>query len=312
MPDKHPRILWFCACLLYGAMHSAFASKVSTHFNLSEVAPGIYVHQGKTATPEQPGRDDIANIGFIIGEECIAVIDTGGSVVTGTMLRQALRSVSDRPVCYVINTHIHYDHLLGNAAFDVEGVKFVGHESLVPAVERNRDFFVRQYGEELGVQGKSAIVGPDITVQKSTTLDLGNRVLTLTAHQPAHTHNDLSVFDERTGTLWLSDLLFVDHVPVLDGSLKGWLDLLEKLSGIPAARAIPGHGPISVDWPAAVQPEQRYLTALRDDVRDMLARGLFMEDVLDKAGREEQGRWRLFDYYHRRNVSKAFTELEWE
>ncbi len=114
------------AVLLYFAVQiPVLSSPVSTHFNFTEVAQGIYVHQGKIHGNEHPQRDDIANIGAIVGDDCIAIIDTGGSPAVGARLKQAIRAISDRDICYVINTHIHFDHLLGNAAFADGTVRFV-------------------------------------------------------------------------------------------------------------------------------------------------------------------------------------------
>jgi quinoprotein relay system zinc metallohydrolase 2 len=287
------------------------ASDVGTHFKIEKLGPGLYLHPGRTATNQDPQRGDIANLGFIIGASCIAVIDTGGSVQTGRRLQQAIRDVSDKPICYVINSHIHYDHLLGNAAFRQGDAKFVGHEALAGAVENNRGFFREEYRQELA-GGEAPVIGPDILVNDSLELDLGGRVLELTAHGPAHTFTDLSIFDRQTGTLWLADLLFIDHIPVLDGKLKGWLKVMDRLEAMPARRVVPGHGPASTHWPQAAGPQRRYLETLRDQVREKLAQGLFMEEILEQAGREESRRWLLHEHYHRRNVSKAFTELEWE
>ena len=128
----------------------------------------------------------------------------------------------------------------------------------------------------------------------------------------AHTDNDLTVFDAATGTLWLADLLFMERVPVIDGSLLGWLSVLATLRTATAARVVPGHGPVSAAWPEAAIPLERYLTRLRDETRAVLAAGGTLEQAVATVGQAERGEWRLFDFYHPRNVTAAFTELEWE
>ena len=284
-----------------------------TAFNLTEISDGVYVHQGKHVELEHADHDDIANIGFIVGDECIAVIDTGGSVDIGGRLRKAVTEISSLPVCYVINTHIHYDHVLGNAAFRDAQAKFVGHENLADEMAYNRPFFISEFAADLGENpGDDSIIGPDITVSDELELDLGNRVITLNAHSPSHSHSDLSVYDEKTGTLWLSDLLFIDRIPVLDASLRGWLKTMETLKSQPANHVIPGHGTITMSWPEAASAQDRYLDVLLNEVRSEISKGTFMEDVVENVGREEKARWLLHEQNHRRNVTKAFAELEWE
>ncbi|MBI2969871.1 MAG: quinoprotein relay system zinc metallohydrolase 2, partial [Gammaproteobacteria bacterium] len=282
-------------------------------FDLQEVAEGIYVHQGVHVGFDDDRRDDIANIGFIVGEKCVAVVDTGGSVRIGKSLRDALRSITDRGICFVINTHEHYDHLLGNAAFLEDSPEFVGHADLPDAVEASRQFFVEEFPAALGGQARSdSVIGPGRAVAGDIRLDLGGRTLELTAHRTAHSHTDLSVYDAKTGTIWLGDLIFIDRIPALDGSLRGWIELLSELQSHRAARAVPGHGPRQAAWPEAAASTLEYLQNLRAEVGDCIARGLFLEEAVETAGQTEKLRWLLHEQHHRRNVSKAYVEMEWE
>ncbi len=145
-----------------------------------------------------------------------------------------------------------------------------------------------------------------------STLDLGGRSLRLHAHSTAHTDNDLSIFDEATGTLWLGDLLFVDRVPALDGSILGWLAQTAALRATPAMHAVPGHGPAIVAWPAAAAAQERYLGGIARDIRAIIAHGGDIEQAVATVGLAERDRWLLFDDYNGRNVTSAFKELEWE
>ena len=153
---------------------------------------------------------------------------------------------------------------------------------------------------------------PALLVEGETRLDLGGRPLLLRAHRTAHTDNDLTVFDAATATLWAGDLLFVDRVPALDGSILGWLAELAALRQVPARRAVPGHGPASVPWPGAMADEERYLGTLLRETRAVLARGGDIEEAVATVGLSEKSRWALFEAYNGRNVTAAFKELEWE
>ena len=305
-------ITGLCLCLYSATMAQASANKEDI-FNLTEVASGVYVHQGKHVSFESPEHDDIANIGFIVGDNCVAVIDTGGSVRIAQALWTAIQKTTTLPICFVINTHIHFDHLLGNIVFQNEGMKFVGHLNLADEVDANRVFFLERFRGNLGNEPtENSIVGPNLLVDDSMQLDLGNRILDLTAYDSAHTHADLSIFDRRTGSLWLSDLLFVQRIPALDGSLKGWLTISNKLRETSAERVIPGHGSVSASPSSALDAQQRYLEILLSQTRQKIAEGLFMEDIVDTVGSNEKQKWLLYEQHHKRNVTKAFRELEWE
>lgn len=286
-------------------------------FDVVEVRPGVFVHQGQHVGLNHPDRDDIANTGFIIGDSCVAVVDPGGSVANGLALRQAIRARTDLPVCYVFLTHVHFDHVLGASAFvrpsDPKPPVVVGHARLVPAIEGNRRFFAENFRTELGDDPALArVVAPTETVSGEARFDLGGRTLTARAHGVAHTDADLSVYDEVTGTLFTGDLVFRERVPVLDGSLLGWFDELSVLAGQQPDYVVPGHGPPVAGFEAAAADLERYLTVLRDETRTAVAEGRYIEAAKDTVAASERAHWLLFAENHRRNVSRAFRELEWE
>jgi quinoprotein relay system zinc metallohydrolase 2 len=280
---------------------------------VTEVAPGIYVHFGKHQLPDKINHGAIANIGFIIGNSCVAVIDTGGNPAQGTALKNTIAQLTSKPICYVINTHVHPDHIYGNIAFKQPGVKFIGHKKLARAMAVRGQYYIEKASEQLDIKiTASHIIPPDMPVKRHMTIDLGGRKLTLTAHPTAHTDNDLTVYDQNTDTLWMSDLLFIEHLPVIDGSLKGWLKELKRMEKHHYKFVIPGHGPVVTDWPQSLQAEKKYLQTLLSEIREMIAKGQFIEDAVKKVGYSEKGKWKLFDQFHKRNVTTAFAELEWE
>ena len=155
------------------------------------------------------------------------------------------------------------------------------------------------------------MIAPTLLVDGTTRLDLGSRTLTVTSWPAAHSDNDLTVFDEQTGTLFAGDLVFLSHIPVLDGSLRGWLKVIDELGTLPAQRVIPGHGPVS-EWPGALADQRRYLTKLATDIRALIARGEPITAAAGAAAASERPRWQLFDDYNARNATTAYSEIEWE
>ncbi|HML91425.1 MAG TPA: quinoprotein relay system zinc metallohydrolase 2 [Methyloceanibacter sp.] len=293
--------------LRYMPAHAASA-------DFSEVAPGVFVHQGRYEVQSAENGGDIANASFVVGSDGVAVIDTSGSAKLGAELRDAIRAVTDKPIKYVINTHMHPDHVFGNAAFKEDNPEFVGHYKLARALGTRKESYLTANEEMIGKEAfaGSEIILPTRGIKEPTKLDLGDRELLLEPQPTAHTDNDLIVTDLKTNTLFLGDLLFSVHVPTIDGSIKGWLAVLDEMGKRKAARVVPGHGPKTMELPGALEPEHRYLAAIAGDVRRQIAEGKTLAEATKSAGFSEKDAWKLFDQYHVRNVTAAFAELEWE
>jgi quinoprotein relay system zinc metallohydrolase 2 len=286
---------------------------------MSEVASGVFIYTGALELMTHHNEGAIANLGFIVGNDAVAVIDTGGSLREGRRLLAAVRARTTKPIRYVINTHVHPDHIFGNAAFQQQDAIFVGHRNLPQALAARGQFYLDTFRRSMGddLMAETRIVPPTLTVSDQmtlspVTLDLGGRVLTVKAWRTAHTDNDLTIWDDASATLFAGDLVVTEHVPVLDGSILGWLAVMDDLARIPARRVVAGHGHVIDDWPAALQAQRRYLERLTADVRGLIARGTPLAAAAAVAGQSEKDRWALFEAYNIRNATAAFAELEWE
>ncbi len=286
--------------------------QAQTAFVTTEVAPGLHVRQGVHEEATVENADGIANVGFIVGDAAVAVIDPGGSRLDGERLRASIRSATSLPIRYVVMTHMHPDHVFGAVAFEDDNPVYVGHARMAGMLVQRGEFYRNRLADVLGVDEAGDYAKPTMLVTDTAELDLGGRVLQLRAHPTAHTDNDLSVLDRATATLWAGDLLFVDRIPAVDGSILGWLDQLQALKGLPARQAVPGHGPAVVPWPAGAADEERYLATLVREIRAIIVRGGDIETAVATVGQSERTRWALFNDYNGRNVTTAFKELEWE
>jgi len=298
---------------LFGALSAACADDASP-LDVQQLAPGVFAHQGLVEPMTLGNRGNISNLGFIVGSRAVAVIDCGGSVEEARGLIGAIRKQTPLPIAYVIVTHMHPDHVFGAAAFLRPDVAFVGHAKLQAALDARFEHYVAANRPALtpAAAAELAPIRIDRPVEDEMRLDLGDRELILKAWPVAHTDNDLTVFDPASGILFTGDLVFLDHLPAIDGSLVGWQKVMSAMQQLPATRIVPGHGQIGAPWPAAAEPEMRYFDRLATDLRAAIAHGDTIQTAVAGAAQSEKDKWKLFDDFNARNATTAFAELEWE
>lgn len=312
-----PAALRLAATLMLGVLLNATAATPAAGdvapLDVTEVAPGVYVHAGVVEDWLPANGGDIANLGFVVGSRCVAVIDSGGTPQLGQRWRAAIERTTRLPICYVIDTHAHPDHVLGNGAFAGPQTRFVASAKFNAAMSAREPYFLRALSRDFGIElAHDAVVYPTLGVDGTRELDLGDRVLVLQTWPTAHTDNDMTVYDRTSRTLFASDLLFVQHIPVVDGNLRGWLAAMQQLATVDAALVVPGHGPTRRGGPDAWQPQQAYLEALLRETRAALKAHKTLSQAVDSVGVAAASRWQLAERFHRRNVTAAFAELEWE
>ena len=217
---------------------------------MSEVAPGIFVHIGETALMTRENEGAIANVGFIIGESAVAVIDTGGSVREGERLLAAIRARTDKPIRYVINTHGHPDHVFGNAAFAGEGTRFVGHKNLPRALAARGQFYLDGVQTDMGdrVDRRGAHRAADAACRRRRSSSISVRAPSSCGHGRPRTATVISpILDEQTGTLFAGDLVFLEHIPGhgRQHQAAGSQVMDELGAPAPRERVVPGHGAVS-------------------------------------------------------------------
>jgi glyoxylase-like metal-dependent hydrolase (beta-lactamase superfamily II) len=183
------------------------------------------------------------NIGVSVGEDGIIIVDDEFAPLA-PKIKQALHSITDKPLKYVINTHFHFDHTGGNREFGKEAT-IIAHENVRSRLEKDNAVG----GNKVAASPKEAL--PVITFSERASVHLnGEEVRAL--HVPnGHTDGDSIIFFTKSNVLHMGDDFVTYGFPFVDvesgGSVSGMIDGLESvLSLVPAdAKVIPGHGPLS-------------------------------------------------------------------
>lgn len=292
---------------------SFFATK-SFSFNLEEVADKIYVHFGLQEDANKINKGDISNIGFIVGDKSILVIDTGGTPSIGEALYKKINDISDLPISYVVITHSHPDHYFGTNVFINESADIIGHSKLQRSLDANFEFYKNlqlvNTRDQSVKEFKNFKITKIVNVDKKLTIDLGNRIVEIKAWPSGHTDNDLSIFDKKTRTLWTENI-FIKRTPSIRASVKGWKKNLEETSKMDVNLIIPGHGPVKKKN-EALRPMLSYFNRLIENTRKFHKNNLSLSKAIENFPSKNLENWLLYNIYHPSNVTKVYTELEWE
>ncbi len=263
------------------------------------------------AVIDKPDSMRLANAGFIIGDDGVAVIDTFVDAAAARQLLTQIRVLTSLPIKYVINTHYHLDHVAGNVVFAEVGAVVIAHRNVREWIHtENLKFF----GANIKPEQKALVenlTAPTVVYDTNLELYLGKRRI-LVQSFPGHTGGDSVVSLPDAGVVYCGDLFWRRTVPnLIDASTADWIATVRKLEIANAvATFVPGHGDIgkAVD----VHAFGTYLSDLRTLVESGSQRGLQGSSLVDAVLpelKQRYGDWSLFDYFVARNISDTASEL---
>lgn len=206
-------------------------------FKSTEVAPGLYMIEGV-------GGFAGGNLGLMTGDDGVVLIDDGLPPLSEQIIA-AVGELADRPVDFLINTHVHGDHIGGNEAFEDQGATIVAHDNL------------RQRLETEGVQTAPGVTAPApedalpvVTFSDSVTFHLNGREAFVFHVEKAHTDGDAVIHFREDNVIHTGDVLFNGIFPFIDldsgGTVDGFIAAQERILALAddATKIIPGHGPV--------------------------------------------------------------------
>ena len=211
--------------------------KLSLHDKyIQQISPNIYAFiQGP----------HITNSGFVVFSWGVIVIDSLMTLTLANRLKRAIRSVTDKPIKYVVNTHFHGDHVFGNQCFLPASI--VGHKNTALTLERNGQIYVTKFAQRFPKLEteltKVRVIPPTLTFQNSIRLGTLDEGVDLFFFGHGHTSGDIVLFCPQEKVLFAGDLVFHAICPTSDDAhISSWLTVLERLEELDSQVIIPGHG----------------------------------------------------------------------
>lgn len=211
-------------------------------FVLKQVGPGVY------AAIDGPDHKAGSNVGFVIGDDGVLVVDAFFNVDAARALVGEIHRMTPKPIRYLVNTHYHVDHTGGDQALRDAGAVIIAHRNVRGWVRTNN---VNLLGDRITPEMKAVIEAlplPDVTTDKDLTVWLGSRKVVVRTVL-GHTGGDLTIFVPDAKVLFTGDMLWRKIPPnLIDGSVKEWIATdadFERMPGAAQITYVPGHGDVA-------------------------------------------------------------------
>lgn len=310
------------AALAAGAAQGQPATPPSTvKMVLAPVAEGTWFVQGQTALGSAANQNFISNAAFVVADGGVLVIDALGSPPLARQLLAKIREVTPLPVRYVVATHCHADHIYGLQVFKEIGATIVGHvgcrDYLNSATAQQR---LQASRDELfpWIDENTRLVAPDLWLgeggsEDDLLLHIGARQFRVRHAGPAHTREDLIVFDPATGVLFAGDIVFRGRIPFIgQADSRRWIGALDRMLAMKPRVLVPGHGPLSLDPEPDLALTRDYLLYLRQTMGEAARQLEPFEEAYARTDWSRFDKLPLFGPANRMNAFNTFLLMEHE
>lgn len=260
------------------------------------------------------------NSGVIVGDDGVMVIDATATPVMAKALVERIRTVTDKPIEYVLLTHYHAVRVMGASGFDAREI-IASHATFELIEERGQqDFESEVYRFPRLFRAVETVPGltwPTMTFATSMTVWLGKRRVDITHLGRGHTKGDTVAWlpDERV--LFSGDLVEYSATPYAgDAYLTDWPATLDRLRVLGAERLVPGRGD-ALTSPSqiaeGIDGTRDFVTTLFDSVRRGVAEGKSLKEVYDATYallKPRFGHWVIFEHCMPFDVARAYDEAK--
>ncbi len=247
--------------------------------NLRQVSPHVHVIT-------DGGIAQVPNVGIIVGEKAVLVVDTGLGMRNGATVAAAARQLAGARPIHLVTTHVHPEHDLGAQAFSAE-TKMIRSTAQEAEIARNGMDLVAIF-RRLSASHKELLEGAafrkaDVTFEKDYALDLGGLSVRIMAAGPTHTLGDTAVWIDTDRVLFAGDIAMLGMPSFMgpQSSLGHWLVALDQLDALKPAVIVPSHGPLGAGEYLATT--RAYLTEVRDRTISEKKIGWTVEQAIEKV-----------------------------
>jgi glyoxylase-like metal-dependent hydrolase (beta-lactamase superfamily II) len=230
-----------------------------------QIADGVHV------IPDQR-IDLVPNVGFVVGEEVVLVVDTGMGVANAERVLERARELAGGRKLLLTLTHFHPEHGFGAQVFR-DAAEIVYNRSQWEELQAKFGEFVEMFSgfspEIAEILSDVELTEPHETYEDRLRIDLGGVVVDLEAVGPAHTRGDQIVWLPDQRVLFAGDLVenrFFPILPDADSHGSEWIALLERLEAMEPETVVPGHG--AVGDVGLVRDVREYLEWVRSLARE--------------------------------------------
>lgn len=284
-------------------------------FPLDKIASHTYVVHGPLGLPSKQNQGFMNNPAFVVTKTGVVVIDPGSTVQVGRLLLRKIKSVTNKPVTHVFDTHVHGDHWLGNQAIKeaYPEVTIMAHPLMIRLAQGGEgERWVKTMdslteGESKGTRA----VYPDKAIKDKTKITIGGMTFKIHAPDKAHSNTDIMLQVVEQKVLFLGDNVLQNRIGRMDdGTFRGNIAACDIALQVPARQFVPGHG--KTGGKKVVKAYRNYLNTVYSEVRKYMDEGMsdFEMKPQIRARLNDYHQWIGFDHELGKHISLALLEAE--
>lgn len=281
--------------------------------DVQKVSSNVYALVGELAQRSPENYANNSTHGVIISDEGVILVDPGGSYLGAQQIDKAIKSLTDKPVKYVINTGGQDHRWLGNGYFKEQGAHIITSSVALEDHQDRADAHLDRLNQFLGDKLEGTVpTYADETFVNELKLQLGDIQLELYHVGAAHTLGDSFVWLPEQKIMFSGDIVYVERAlgtgPAKN--VKSWVEVFEKMAAYQPETVVPGHGR-AVDFATARKDTYDYLVFLIENITRMLDEGVALLDVVE-LDQSQYSYLEVFDEISRKNAQNVYEQLEFD